>query len=560
LDIIGANETPVVTGPSAQAVLEGGSSTLNALANASDPDGGTLQIVGLPSILPAGVSFDPKTNIFTLDGSAAAYQSLAVGQTAVVSVTYGVSDGFETVLASVSWTVTGTNDAPAVSPDSSPQHPLIEISGVTGGSGAQTVAGTLAFADVDLADTHDPIATLEILTWARSDGSGATGAFPPTTLAALQAGVQLSGQDSTGVGSGLVGWTFSHPDALFDFLADNEKLTITYRIGVSDGEGGLVTQPVTIVVTGANDGPVFSAGGQVTGSTEDPSTHVLTIVGESAFADADRSDGHAVSVSANPLTTGNFGTLIAGVLADTTGTGTGGSVGWAFEVDLDLPEFRALAEGEIRAQSFILALGDDKGATTTQTITLNLVGENDAPEVGVVTGAATEDQAPVQLDALANAADVDHGAVLQVVDVPSTLPQGVSFDVATHSFTLDPSNAAYQHLRAGQTMTVTVAYGVSDGFVMTPASVSWTVTGANDAPVASPVNLGAIAEEGSRLIPQAELLAGVTDVDGPGLAVTALAIQSGGGTLVSNGDGTWTYIGASDANGAVVFAVRRQII
>jgi hypothetical protein len=90
--------------------------------------------------------------------------------------------------------------------------------------------------------------------------------------------------------------------------------------------------------------------------------------------------------------------------------------------------------------------------------------------------------------------------------------------------------------------------------------VSWTVTGANDAPVASPVNLGAIAEEGSRLIPQAELLAGVTDVDGPGLAVTALAIQSGGGTLVSNGDGTWTYIGASDANGAVVFAVRRQII
>jgi len=154
--IIGANETPVVTGPSAQAVLEGGSSTLNALANASDPDGGTLQIVGLPSILPAGVSFDPKTNIFTLDGSAAAYQSLAVGQTAVVSVTYGVSDGFETVSTSVLWTVTGTNDAPAVSPDSSPQHPLIEISGVTGGSGAQTVAGTLAFTDVDLATRTTP--------------------------------------------------------------------------------------------------------------------------------------------------------------------------------------------------------------------------------------------------------------------------------------------------------------------------------------------------------------------------------------------------------------------
>ena len=42
------------------------------------------------------------------------------------------------------------------------------------------------------------------------------------------------------------------------------------------------------------------------------------------------------------------------------------------------------------------------------------------------------------------------------------------------------------------------------------------ITPVNDAPVATPVRLGAIAEDsGSRLITAAELLAGVTDVDGP---------------------------------------------
>ena len=39
-----------------------------------------------------------------------------------------------------------------------------------------------------------------------------------------------------------------------------------------------------------------------------------------------------------------------------------------------------------------------------------------------------------------------------------------------HGFTLDPSNAAYQHLAAGATQVVSVSYGVSDGTATTPAS------------------------------------------------------------------------------------------
>ena len=98
-----------------------------------------------------------------------------------------------------------------------------------------------------------------------------------------------------------------------------------------------------------------------------------------------------------------------------------------------------------------------------------------------VTGNATEDGLAVTLDALANASDPDAGTSLSVVNVPATLPAGVTYNPTTHAFALDPSNAAYQHLAAGATQVVTVSYGVSDGTATTGASVSWTVTGTNDA-------------------------------------------------------------------------------
>ena len=60
------------------------------------------------------------------------------------------------------------------------------------------------------------------------------------------------------------------------------------------------------------------------------------------------------------------------------------------------------------------------------------------------------------------------------------------------------------------------------------------------------MTLAAIAEDsGARLITQAQLLANATDVDGPSLTAINLAIASGNGTLVDNGNGTWSYTPAA---------------
>jgi VCBS repeat-containing protein len=151
-------------------------------------------------------------------------------------------------------------------------------------------------------------------------------------------------------------------------------------------------------------------------------------------------------------------------------------------IDPSDPSFQSLAQGE--TMTITIDYGVTNGTLTTPaTAVFTVVGTNDAPVVtGAVTVAATEDSAAATVDALANASDVDHGAVLSVVDVPAALPAGVSFDAATHSYTLDPTEPAYQNLSEGQARAVTVNYGVSDGIVTTAASATFTVTGTNDAP------------------------------------------------------------------------------
>ncbi len=86
-------------------------------------------------------------------------------------------------------------------------------------------------------------------------------------------------------------------------------------------------------------------------------------------------------------------------------------------------------------------------------------------------------------------------------------------------------------------------------------SATLDITPVNDAPTTSPVTLAPIAEDsGARLITQAELLANATDVDGPSLTATGLTISSGAGSLIDNGDGTWTYTPALNDDTSVSFS------
>ena len=220
------------------------------------------------------------------------------------------------------------------------------------------------------------------------------------------------------------------------------------------------------------------------------------------------------------------------------------------KIGYDTSIFNYLAAGETAVDTFTYAIRLSNGTLSWATVTVTITGTNDAP-VAVADSASVDEDSSISGNVGGNDTDADTGAVLTYALVGAA-PTGLTFGT-DGSWSFDASS--YDSLADGEELelvipyTVTDEHGASDG-----ASLTITITGTNDAPVASAIVLAAIAEDsGGRLITQAELLAGSSDVDEDTLTVTALSIASGSGSLVDNGDGTWTYNPALDDDTSVTF-------
>ena len=256
-------------------------------------------------------------------------------------------------------------------------------------------------------------------------------------------------------------------DAVFRY--ENINWTTGDASGGSNGLGGRRRMPATLPVTAFTTSscrdqvirpiclrcPARLATPVSTGSTCSRSTTAassltaLTTSGHIVFTDPDDGDVHSISNVNFDGPGAALGTLSLVKDFDTNDASHAGQFTWTYSVAPASLAF--LAAGETRTESFDVTIADGHGGSVVQTVAVTLTGVNDPPVVtGVVQGSATEGQAAVTLDAFANASDPDDGAVLSVTGLPDVLPAGVTFDAETHSFTLDPSNVAYQHLAAAR--------------------------------------------------------------------------------------------------------------
>lgn len=74
----------------------------------------------------------------------------------------------------------------------------------------------------------------------------------------------------------------------------------------------------------------------------------------------------------------------------------------------------------------------------------------------------------------------------------------------------------------------------------------------NDTPEANPIVLPNGAQNTPVRITEAQLLAGASDVNGDALSIADLYVLSGSGSLVNNGDGSWTFTPRKDFSGSVI--------
>src|SRR5262249_18741274 len=118
-------------------------------------------------------------------------------------------------------------------------------------TGSEATAGTIAFADVNLTDTHTASKNFVSAVWQKTDGTTVPVTVDP---GALTLGL-LNDTSKT------VGWTYTVSDSAINFLAAHETITVRYNVTVTDN-GGLSSPPqlVTITITGTNDAPVITSG------------------------------------------------------------------------------------------------------------------------------------------------------------------------------------------------------------------------------------------------------------------------------------------------------------
>ncbi|MDH6666018.1 UNVERIFIED_ORG: VCBS repeat-containing protein [Methylorubrum zatmanii] len=358
-----------------------------------------------------------------------AYDFLAAGQTYTSQFRYTVGNGTGNLAtANVTLTITGINDAPVVT------GPL---TGTATEDGAAVSLNALANAsDVDIGTT------LSVVNVPASLPTGVT--YNPATR----------------------NFTLDPANTAYQSLAAGATQTVSVNYGVSDGTMTTAAS-ASWIVQGANDAPILSNPlPNFFEAIEGTGTKTFDL--KPFFLDP---DGDSLTFA--PAEFGGLGFFQL-------------SADGILSVKTDDQFFDTLnpsdsGGGSVNGLSMIVT--DSHGAQSTQSLAVVVRGANDSPVVsGPVTGTATEDGAAVTLNALSKASDVDTGTTLSVVNLPNALPAGVTYDAASHSFTLDPSNAAYQSLAAGVTQTVSVSYGVSDGVATTDASASWEIIGANEAP------------------------------------------------------------------------------
>ena len=346
----------------------------------------------------------------------------------------------------------------------------------------------------------------------------------------------------------------------------------SFSYSITDANGDVSTARVSIGVSAVNDAPVAvadtasatEAGGVANGSLGvNPSGNVL-----SNDTDVDMPDTKTVSA-------------VSGAAAGTVGASTAGAFGalvlnadgsYIYTVNNTSAAVQALrTAANTLTDTFSYTLRDAAGLTSSTTLTVTIAGSNDAPVATVDTGAATEDvtlNVSAAAGVLANDTDVDAADTKTVSAVSfGATPGSVGAALlgtygsltlkADGSYSYTANRPAAQALAAGATASEVFTCTVRDAAGATSTtSLTLTITGTNDAPVAV-ADTGSTAEDTPLSTTAASgLLANDSDVDaGSTLAITQFTVAGVGGTFTAGSTATIAGVGTLliNANGSYTF-------
>ncbi|WP_372739120.1 VCBS domain-containing protein, partial [Neptunomonas sp.] len=218
-----------------------------------------------------------------------------------------------------------------------------------------------------------------------------------------------------------------------------------FTFTVTDADGALVTQSMTVNVSGGDDAPTLAA---ITTATiaevdQSASTSDANLSGTLVGADV---DGDTLIYGINTgIITGSGNTITK---VGTYGTLTLDSSSGAYSYIKNDAAIEALDDGESVSDLFTLSVTDADGALLTQTLTVNLSGADDAPTLAAVTAASI--------------AEIDQTNTTRDSNLSGTLV-GEDVDVEPLTFGIDGgtdnTDGTYSKVGIYGTLTLTTATG-----------------------------------------------------------------------------------------------------
>ena len=293
---------------------------------------------------------------------------------------------------------------------------------------------------------------------------------------------------------------------------------------------------MTITVDPVNDNPVAVADSFST--DEDTTSAAIDLIGNDTDVDGDTLT--VQSIAGTAITPGTAQTIA--VSNGTVNVSAAGVVTFTPDANYNGPI------------AFTYVVSDGQGGTDTGSVSGTINPINDDPTAVADSFSTDEDTTSAAIDLIGNDTDVD-GDTLTVQSIAGTaITPGTAQTIAVSNGTVNVSAAGVVTFTpdANYNGPIAFTYVVSDGQGGSDTgSVSGTINPINDDPTAV-ADSYSTDEDTPLNIPANGVLGNDSDVDGDTLTVQSHTAASNG-TVVVNGDGSFSYTPNADYNGSDSF-------